>query len=157
MEHLAERMLSRDCISTRCNHSNFIYSYSFKQVIPSSALTGTSGICLLDIEFGIFWGGVSCLFPKDSQGIADSADDSFGIDSSTTCSGGVTSPVLVVESFCTNSLPRRTTLLGFSTELALADDCLISLISSSILAISILGLKLNNAIQNRKNMHDPLP
>ncbi|CAB4487562.1 unnamed protein product [Rhizophagus irregularis] len=83
--------------------------------------------------------------------------DSFGIDSSTTCSGGVTSPVLVVESFCTNSLPRRTTLLGFSTELALADDCLISLISSSILAISILGLKLNNAIQNRKNMHDPLP
>ncbi|CAB5208152.1 unnamed protein product [Rhizophagus irregularis] len=142
-------MLSRDCISTRCNHSNFIYSYSFKQVIPSSALTGTSGICLLDIEFdkdGIFWGGVSCLFPKDSQGIADSADDSFGIDSLTTCSEGVTSPVLVVESFCTNSLPRRTTLLGFLTELALADDCLISLISSSILAISILGLKLNNAL-----------
>ncbi|CAB4390582.1 unnamed protein product [Rhizophagus irregularis] len=69
----------------------------------------------------------------------------------------LTGPVLVVESFCTNSLPRRTTLLGFSTELALADDCLISLISSSILAISILGLKLNNAIQNRKNMHDPLP
>ncbi|CAB4442267.1 unnamed protein product [Rhizophagus irregularis] len=80
------------------------------------------------------------------EGIADSADDSFGIDSSTTCSGGVTSPVLVVESFCTNSLPRRTTLLGFSIELALADDCLISLISSSILAISILGLKLNNAL-----------
>ncbi|CAB4427627.1 unnamed protein product [Rhizophagus irregularis] len=45
-----------------------------------------------------------------------------------------------------SSLPRRTTLLGFSTELALADDCLISLISSSILAISILGLKLNNAL-----------
>ncbi|GBC48213.2 hypothetical protein RIR_jg18702.t1 [Rhizophagus irregularis DAOM 181602=DAOM 197198] len=65
---------------------------------------------------------------------------------STTCSGGVTSPVLVVESFCTNSLPRRTTLFGFSTELALAIDCLISLISSSILAISILGLKLNNAL-----------
>ncbi|CAB5373349.1 unnamed protein product [Rhizophagus irregularis] len=103
MEHLAERMLSRDCISTRCNHSNFIYSYSFKQVIPSSALTGTSGICLLDIAIGDFWGGVdpegivSCLFPKDSQGIADSVDDSFGIDSSTTCSGGVTSPVLVIE------------------------------------------------------------
>ncbi|GET51214.1 hypothetical protein RIR_jg40258.t2 [Rhizophagus irregularis DAOM 181602=DAOM 197198] len=95
------------------------------------------------LNSGIFWGGVSCLFPKDSQGIADFADDSFGIDSSTTCSGGVTSPVLVVESFCTN---RRTTLFGFSTELALADDCLISLISSSILAISILGLKLNNAL-----------
>ncbi|GES94747.1 hypothetical protein RCL_jg18984.t1 [Rhizophagus clarus] len=45
-----------------------------------------------------------------------------------------------------SSLPRRTTLLGFSTELALADDCLISLISSSILAISILGLKLNDAL-----------
>ncbi|CAB5354135.1 unnamed protein product [Rhizophagus irregularis] len=73
-------------------------------------------------------------------------DDSFGIDSSTTCSGGVTSPVLVIESFCTNSLPWRTTLLGFSTKLALADDCLISLISSSILAISILGLKLNDAL-----------
>ncbi|CAB5202195.1 unnamed protein product [Rhizophagus irregularis] len=48
--------------------------------------------------------------------------------------------------FCANSLPRRTTLLGFSTELALADDCLISLISSSILEISILGLKLNDAL-----------
>ncbi|CAB4381315.1 unnamed protein product [Rhizophagus irregularis] len=54
-------------------------------------------------------------------------------------------------------LPRRTTLLGFSTELALADDCLISLISSSILAISILGLKLNNAIQNRKICTIPYP
>ncbi|CAB4384542.1 unnamed protein product [Rhizophagus irregularis] len=45
-----------------------------------------------------------------------------------------------------SSLPRRTTLLGFLTELALADDCLISLISSSILEISILGLKLNDAL-----------
>ncbi|CAB4398248.1 unnamed protein product [Rhizophagus irregularis] len=45
-----------------------------------------------------------------------------------------------------SSLPWRTTLLGFSTKLALADDCLISLISSSILAISILGLKLNDAL-----------
>ncbi|GET66694.1 hypothetical protein RIR_jg18702.t2 [Rhizophagus irregularis DAOM 181602=DAOM 197198] len=96
---------------------------------------------------------------------------------STTCSGGVTSPVLVVERSVIqlvliavsvqiglhalelnvlsdvfdgfaifSSLPRRTTLFGFSTELALAIDCLISLISSSILAISILGLKLNNAL-----------
>ncbi|GET55240.1 hypothetical protein RIR_jg15518.t2 [Rhizophagus irregularis DAOM 181602=DAOM 197198] len=53
---------------------------------------------------------------------------------------------LVQFHFCANSLPRRTTLFGFSTELALADDCLISLISSSILAISILGLKLNDAL-----------
>ncbi|GET55239.1 hypothetical protein RIR_jg15518.t1 [Rhizophagus irregularis DAOM 181602=DAOM 197198] len=50
---------------------------------------------------------------------------------------------LVQFHFCAN---RRTTLFGFSTELALADDCLISLISSSILAISILGLKLNDAL-----------
>ncbi|GES91997.1 hypothetical protein RCL_jg25838.t1 [Rhizophagus clarus] len=47
---------------------------------------------------GIFLGGMSCLFPEDSQDIADSADDSFGIDSSTTCSGRITSSVLVVES-----------------------------------------------------------
>ncbi|CAB4426448.1 unnamed protein product [Rhizophagus irregularis] len=46
----------------------------------------------------------------------------------------------------TISFTQANNIVGFSTELALADDCLISLISSSILEISILGLKLNDAL-----------